>query len=226
MKEQRGERRKRQSEFLGERGLILDKLKHTPATGTGGAGAQIEWMRREGWGEKETQKEEEYRAPARDRLQHAGFDHMAPPGAENTEPCDYPKHTGSAWVSEPGGQFPTLQLWTVWAVFLLGHSAESRLNLFPLKQDEPPLMPSEHDSTSFLCHRYQNKIKKQFKLADRPLRDRTFGLTNKELGKLYLRFCSLILTSYAGWKHRRGKPRSCFAEKRRHLVFPALQVGT
>lgn len=120
-------------------------------------------MRREGWGEKETQKEEEYRAPARDRLQHAGFDHMAPPGAENTEPCDYPKHTGSAWVSEPGGQFPTLQLWTVWAVFLLGHSAESRLNLFPLKQDEPPLMPSEHDSTSFLCHRYQNKIKKQFK---------------------------------------------------------------
>lgn len=225
MKEQRGERRKRQSEFLGGRGLILDKLKHTPATGTGGAGAQIEWMRREGWGEKETQKEE-YRAPARDRLQHAGFDHMAPPGAENTEPCDYPKHTGSAWVSEPGGQFPTLQLWTVWAVFLLGHSAESRLNLFPLKQDEPPLMPSEHDSTSFLCHRYQNKIKKQFKLADRPLRDRTFGLPNKELGKLYLRFCSLILTSYAGWKHRRGKPRSCFAEKRRHLVFPALQVGT
>lgn len=183
-------------------------------------------MRREGWGEKETQKEEEYQAPARDRLQHAGFDHMAPPGAENTEPCDYPKHTGSAWVSEPGGQFPTLQLWTVWAVFLRGHSAESRLNLFPLKQDEPPLMPSEHDSTSFLCHRYQNKIKKQFKLADRPLRDRTFGLTNKELGKLYLRFCSLILTSYAGWKHRRGKPRSCFAEKRRHLVFPALQVGT
>lgn len=41
MKEQRGERRKRQSEFLGGRGLILDKLKHT-ATGTGGAGAQIE----------------------------------------------------------------------------------------------------------------------------------------------------------------------------------------
>lgn len=56
-------------------------------------------------------------APVRDRLQHASFDRMAPPGAENTKPCDYPKHTGSNWVSEPA-LFPTRLLWSVWVVRL------------------------------------------------------------------------------------------------------------
>lgn len=56
------------------------------------------WHRRGGSPEED---EEAYRAPARDRLQHAGFDHMAPPGTGNTKPCDYPKHTGSKRVSEP-----------------------------------------------------------------------------------------------------------------------------
>lgn len=80
------------------------------------------------------EKGEEYQAPARDRLQHAGFDHMAPPGAGNTKPCDYPKHTGSDWVSEPGLN-PTRQFWTVWVVFLLGYSAEPTVDLSPLRPD-------------------------------------------------------------------------------------------
>lgn len=46
----------------------------------------------------------------RGRFQHVGFNRMAPPGAGNTKPCDYPKHTGSAWVPEPAA-FPSLQLW-------------------------------------------------------------------------------------------------------------------
>lgn len=85
----------------------LDKLKHTCCN----------WHRRGGskeseWEDEEDGEEEEYRAPVWDRLQHAGFDHMAPPGAENTKPCDYPKHTGSDWVSEPA-PYPARLLWTV-----------------------------------------------------------------------------------------------------------------
>lgn len=60
----------------------------------------------------------------RGRLQHVGFDRMAPPGTGNTKPCDYPKHTGSDWVSEPA-PFPTLLLWTVWDTCLCCHSAHS-----------------------------------------------------------------------------------------------------
>lgn len=93
---------------------------------------ESEWEERDE--EDEEEEEEEYRAPARDRLQHAGFDRMAPPGAGNTKPCDYPKHTGSDWVSEPA-LFPTRLLRTV-----CGFSAECTVDLFPLKPEENPLV--------------------------------------------------------------------------------------
>lgn len=71
----------------------------------------------------------------RGRLQHVGFDRMAPPGAGNTKPCDYPKHKGSDWVSEPA-PLPLLLLWAVWDTFLRCHSAKSTVDLSP-----PPLNP-------------------------------------------------------------------------------------
>lgn len=66
----------------------------------------------------------------RGRFQHVGFNRKAPPGAGNTKPCDYPKHTGSAWVSEPA-PFPSLKLWTVWDTCPRRHSAPSAAGLFP-----------------------------------------------------------------------------------------------
>lgn len=104
--EKGNERRKRPSEFLRGSGLAWTCWNTHTVTGRGG---ESEWEEKD----EEDEEEEEYRAPARDRLQHAGFDRMAPPGAGNTKPCDYPKHTGSDWVSEPA-LFPTLLLWPVW----------------------------------------------------------------------------------------------------------------
>lgn len=102
----------------------LDKLKHR----------HCNWQRREQgeseWEEKdEEDQEEEYQAPVKDRLQHAGFDHMTPPSAGNTKTCDYPKHTGSDWVPEPA-LFPTRPLrpaWDVWFCWaVLSGQHESR----------------------------------------------------------------------------------------------------
>lgn len=70
-------------------------LKHT-LTGTGKEG-----VRRAMEGENDREREgasgegrsESRLGQVRDRFQHAGFDRTAPPGAENTKPCDYPKHT-------------------------------------------------------------------------------------------------------------------------------------
>lgn len=73
----RGKGKRRRSQRLG-----LDKSKHTYAGRV---------------------NEEEYQAPTSDRLQHASFDHMAPPGAWNTKPCDYPKHTPARTISFLGG---------------------------------------------------------------------------------------------------------------------------
>lgn len=107
------ERRKSRSEFLRGSGFGSDMLKHRLEPAKEVREHRVEKDEED----VEDEKEEEYRAPARDRLQHAGFDHMAPPGAGNTKPCDYPKHTGSDWVSEPA-LFPTRLLWTLWDVRL------------------------------------------------------------------------------------------------------------
>lgn len=93
--------------------------------------------------------EEEYQAPARDRLQHAGFDRMAPPGAGNTKPCDYPKHTGSDWVSEPA-PFPTRLVWTV----CVSAQPFCRVYSFPSSPEDrqTPLLYLSPSYNQFVCY--------------------------------------------------------------------------
>lgn len=125
---------------------------------------------------------------------------------QNTQP-------GSDWVSEPE-LFPTLLLWTEWDHVCVCDRRFCRVY-------SPPFSPEARKKSSFVpvaltsLSLAQKRNKKRSKLADTlwPLQ------TNKALGTFFLWFLSLNLTSSGC---RKGKPRSCYAEKRRHLVFPPL----
>lgn len=185
MKEQEGERRKRRRVNSSEGAVWLGQVETHTVTGRGGQGAQREWMRGEGWGGL---RGEEYQAPARDRLQHAGFDRMAPPGAGNTKPCDYPKHTGSDWVSEPV-PFPTRLVWTVWGVrFLLGHSAESTVFFRPLQPKKLIFCTCHLPTTSLSATSLVFTQKQNSKKCWHALVSQGSWTINKALGKNFLWF--------------------------------------
>lgn len=85
------EKEKRKKEREGRASALAWTSRNTHWPRRGGITSRVNERRR--------MRRKEYQAPASDRLQHAGFDHMAPPGAWNTKPCDYPKHTPTRAIS-------------------------------------------------------------------------------------------------------------------------------
>lgn len=147
---------------------------------------------------------------------------MAPPGTGNTKPCDYPKYTGSNLVSERT-PFPTRLLWTVWDVrfcsdILSSQRSQKNSSLVPVTLIQPVcLLPLQ-----FLL-----KNKKRLQRAAMPgtLQTVRHWVNQPSTWKMFSVVFSLNLTSYTGSKHWQGKPHSCFTEKRRLLVFPAMLLG-
>lgn len=213
MKEQEGERRKRQSEFLRGSGLAWTSWNTHTVTGRGEEGAH--GKRESEWEKDEEDGEEEYRAPARDRLQHAGFDHMAPPSAGNTKPCDYPKHTGSDWVSEPAQhRFPL-------SCSVLCGTCVSAPPFCRVYSPVHPPRPEKHLSCAlspwynwFVCYQknFNPKAKKFQNLLTCSGLSRQLDIQFNQQGtwKIFSVVFSLNLTSYEG---RQGKPRCCSAKK-------------
>lgn len=70
--------------------------------------------------------------------------------------------------------------------------------------------PRRDQLVFYRFHPKSKNIKKGPKLADTVWPLQALSLTNEALGKNFLRFLSLNLTSYAAPGHREGKPRSAY----------------
>lgn len=117
---------------------------------------------------------------------------MAPPGAGNTKPCDYPKHTGSDWVSEPA-LFPTRLIWTLWDVCLCSAFLPSlQFTFFPPRPEKIHSRTCHLGMTSLSFTSFTQKQKKK----DPNLLTRSgffrHCLTNKALGKNLVVFKSKL----------------------------------